>query len=67
MESPLICSGQHSSSERANLTSALFSTSPEQVGAIGPGLVWDRGQYLLYANGHDEAFQRTAASIWSVA
>lgn len=27
---------------------------PEQVGAIGPGIVWDRGQYLLYANGYYE-------------
>ena len=29
-------------------------SSPERVGAIGPGLVWDRGQYLLYANGYHE-------------
>ena len=29
-------------------------SSPEQVGAIGPGIVWDRGQYLLYANGYHE-------------
>lgn len=28
--------------------------SPEQVGSIGPGLVWDRGQCLLYANGYHE-------------
>ena len=31
-----------------------ISSSPEQVGAIGPGIVWDRGQYLLYANGYHE-------------
>jgi hypothetical protein len=31
-----------------------ISSSPEQVGAIGPGLLWDRGQYLLYANGYHE-------------
>ena len=29
-------------------------SSPEQVGSIGPGVVWDRGQYLLYANGYHE-------------
>ncbi len=29
-------------------------SSPEQVGAIGPGIVWDRGQYLFYANGYHE-------------
>ncbi len=28
--------------------------SPEQVGSIGPGLVWDRGQYLFYVNGYHE-------------
>ncbi len=33
--------------------SAILS-SPEQVGAIGPGIVWNRGQYLLYANGYHE-------------
>lgn len=30
------------------------AASPEQVGAIGPGMVWDRGQILLYANGYHE-------------
>jgi hypothetical protein len=25
-----------------------------QVGSIGPGVVWDRGQYLLFANGYHE-------------
>ena len=28
--------------------------SPEQVGAIGPGVVWDRGKYLFYVNGYHE-------------
>ncbi len=28
--------------------------SPEQVGAIGPGVVWDRGQWIFYANGYHE-------------
>ncbi len=28
--------------------------SPEQVGSIGPGLVWDRGQYLFFANTYHE-------------
>jgi len=31
-----------------------ISASPEQVGAIGPGIVWDRGQYMLYANAYHE-------------
>ena len=31
-----------------------ISASPEQVGSIGPGIVWDRGRYLLYANGYHE-------------
>lgn len=30
------------------------NASPEQVGSIGPGLVWDRGQYLFYVNGYHE-------------
>ncbi len=36
------------------INGADISSSPEQVGAIGPGMVWDRGQYLLYANGYHE-------------
>lgn len=28
--------------------------SPEGVGAIGPGVLWDRGRYALYANGYHE-------------
>lgn len=31
-----------------------ISFSPEQVGSIGPGIVWDRGSYLLYANAYHE-------------
>jgi hypothetical protein len=31
-----------------------LSNSPEQVGAIGPGVVWDLGRCLLYANGYHE-------------
>ena len=30
------------------------NASPEQVGSIGPGLVWDRGAYLFYVNGYHE-------------
>lgn len=33
--------------------SALLASS-EQVGSIGPGAVWDRGQYLIYVNGYHE-------------
>ena len=28
--------------------------SPERIGAVGPGVMWDRGQYLLYVNGYHE-------------
>jgi hypothetical protein len=28
--------------------------SPEQVGAIGPGTVWNRGSWFVYANGYQE-------------
>jgi hypothetical protein len=30
----------------------LLRNSPEQVGAIGPGMVWNRGSWFLYANGY---------------
>lgn len=36
------------------INGAPLPASPEQVGSIGPGVVWDRGQYLLYANGYHE-------------
>ncbi len=36
------------------INGSAVSASPEQVGSIGPGVVWDRGQYLLYANGYHE-------------
>ena len=29
-------------------------SSPEQVGAIGPGMVWSKGQWFFYANGYHE-------------
>ena len=38
----------------SQINGAAVSASPEQVGSIGPGLVCDRGQYLLYANGYHE-------------
>lgn len=31
-----------------------LNDSPEQVGAIGPGVLWDREKYLLYANFYHE-------------
>ena len=37
-----------------HINGVALSGSPEQVGSIGPGAVWDRGQYLLYANGYHE-------------
>ena len=33
---------------------AVLNASPEQIGSIGLGLVWDRGQYVFYANGYHE-------------
>ncbi len=36
------------------INGSALSASPEQVGSIGPGVVWDRGPYLLYANGYHE-------------
>ena len=36
------------------INGSAVPASPEQIGAIGPGVVWDRGQYLLYANGYHE-------------
>jgi hypothetical protein len=31
-----------------------LANSPEQVGAIGPGLVWNSGKWFFYANGYHE-------------
>jgi hypothetical protein len=31
-----------------------ISNSPEQVKAIGPGMVWNHGEWFLYVNGHYE-------------
>ncbi len=36
------------------INGAPLNASPEQVGSIGPGMVWDRGQYLFYINGYHE-------------
>jgi hypothetical protein len=33
---------------------APLPNSPEQVGAIGPGMVWNRGKWFLFANGYQE-------------
>jgi hypothetical protein len=33
---------------------ASIQNSPEQVGAIGPGAVWNRGAFSLYANAYHE-------------
>jgi hypothetical protein len=33
---------------------APLPNSPEQVGSIGPGMVWSRGKWLLFANGYQE-------------
>jgi hypothetical protein len=31
-----------------------LQNSPEQVGAIGPGMVWNSGKWFFYANGYHE-------------
>lgn len=36
------------------INGSAVPASPERVGSIGPGVVWDRGQYFLYANGYHE-------------
>jgi hypothetical protein len=36
------------------LNGAAIANSPEQVGAIGPGAVWNRGNVFLYANAYHE-------------
>jgi hypothetical protein len=36
------------------LNGAPLSNSPEQVGAIGPGMVWNSGKWFFYANGYHE-------------
>ncbi len=33
---------------------SLIGGSPERVGAIGPGALWDLGHWLLFANAHQE-------------
>src|ERR1700733_11779794 len=33
---------------------ASLRNSPEQVGAIGPGMVWNSGKWFFYANGYHE-------------
>ena len=36
------------------INNQAIKASSEQVGAIGPGVVWDRGSILLYANAYHE-------------
>ena len=36
------------------INDASVPASPERIGSIGPGMVWDRGQYLFYINGYRE-------------
>ena len=31
-----------------------LGNSPEQVAAIGPGMVWNSGKWFFYANGYHE-------------
>lgn len=36
------------------IDAVALHNSPEQVGAIGPGLVWNSGSWFFYANGYQE-------------
>lgn len=36
------------------INGSTLANSPERVGAIGPGVLWDRGRYALYANAYHE-------------
>jgi hypothetical protein len=36
------------------LNGVALPNSPERVGAIGPGMVWNRGRWFFYANGYQE-------------
>jgi len=36
------------------IDSVSLRNSPEQVGAIGPGMVWNSGKWFFYANGYHE-------------
>jgi len=36
------------------LDGAKLHGSPEQIGSIGPGIVWDHGQTMFYVNGYHE-------------
>ena len=36
--------------------------SPEQVGAIGPGMVWNRGKWFFFANGYQEFVAQNRAT-----
>ena len=35
-------------------TASQSEIRPERVGAIGPGVLWDMGHWLLFANGYHE-------------
>jgi len=36
------------------IDAAALHNSPEQVGALGPGMVWNTGSWFFYANGYQE-------------
>jgi len=36
------------------IDAVALPNSPEQVGAIGPGMVWNSGSWFFYANGYQE-------------
>jgi hypothetical protein len=44
------------------LDGVALHNSPEQVGAIGPGMVWNIGRWFFYANGYQEFGARNRAT-----
>jgi hypothetical protein len=44
------------------LDGVVLYNSPERVGAVGPGMVWNRGRWFFYANGYREFAAQNRAS-----
>jgi hypothetical protein len=38
----------------SSVNGVQLTNSREQIGAIGPGVMWDLGPFMLYANGYHE-------------
>jgi hypothetical protein len=44
------------------INGVTLHNSPEQVGAIGPGMVWNKGRWFFYANEYQELGARNQAT-----